>query len=293
MLKQIIKNAVNLLGYDISINPVTNRPTPKPVAFIHIAKCGGVSIDNALRQKLATSEDRRLCRTTSIASSIASFNRPITTLEDSCDFGEHHLKQLQGTLDYFLSLQRHYISGHWGVNEYLLKKHDNTKFITVLREPIARLKSNYIFNKLTNNLVIMPPNKLNVDNLISEANDLLNSRRGWQMANTQTAFICGHYPKDPQEAISLQQTFLDNLSRFEIVGFLNDLNAFSKKFEHSFHTSLNIKSRNSTNAQTSSSTRNVVDILTEYFESKPVKQRLNTLCYQEQVNFEMAQERFA
>ncbi|GEK08872.1 hypothetical protein [Pseudoalteromonas peptidolytica] len=292
MLKQLVKSLASQLGYHITVTPITNTPVAKRAAYIHIGKCGGSAIDNALRKALATPEDARLCRDTSIAASMTNFGQALDSLDSQCRFSEHHLIQLQGLLRYFLSLERHYVSGHWGVNHDILSTYRDVHFITMLRDPIARLKSNYIFNKLTNNLPVMPPNNFSNDDLIAEANTILFSTRGWQMANTQSAFICGRYPATPDEAKAQHTRFIENLACFGLVGFLDNLNAFSDKFTQQFNRPLDIKVHNATESQISHETQKVVDTLQEYFRSKEIKTHLAKLCEQELKNIDVARERF-
>lgn len=292
MLKQLVRNAANHFGYHLTVTPVTNTPIQQRAAFVHIGKCGGSAIDHALRKALATSSDNRLCRDTSIAASIGSFGRDIKTLEDQCEFGHHHLTQLQGLMRYFLSLERGYISGHWGLNRAILDEYRQVQFITVLRDPVARLKSNYIFNKLTNNLKIMPPTNHPTDDLIAEADAIIFGERGWQMANTQSAFIYGHYPKSMAEAKDNHNLFIENLELFALVGFLDNLASFRQRFEHKFSRQLAIEQQNSTQAQVSSANQHTVDILSEYFNSKKIKTHLTKLCEQEKINIDVAREKF-
>ncbi|KAF7775476.1 hypothetical protein PCIT_a1676 [Pseudoalteromonas citrea] len=290
MLKKFVKTTFNQFGLHPTLAKITNKPLETNTAFIHIAKCGGISIDNALRQQLATPNCSRLCRDTSIAASIAGFNKPLVTINDSCDFAAHHLKQLQGTLDYFLSLQRPYVSGHWGANETLLSKYKHVRFITMLREPSSRLRSNYIFNKLTNTSAIMPPNNLHTDNIIAEANELLFGIRGWQMANTQTAFICGRYPKDSQDAHQLTPQFAKNIAKFELVGVLEELRAFEAKFQRIFNRTLDIKSRNNTQSLVTPENLQVQTTLTDYFDQPKIKRHIAQLCEAELRKYEAARQ---
>lgn len=280
-------------GYELTLAPVSQSQYEKPIAFIHIAKCGGISIDNALRRQFAKPGEKRLCRTTSIAGSLASFGQHVDTLEGSCDFSEHHLKQLQSILRYYLDLQQSYISGHWGVTPELLEQYaDSTDFITVLRDPVARFKSNYIFNKLSNGLSIMQPNKLNNDDLITEANTILFGRRGWQMANTQTAFITGRYPKNQLDAQNLQMCFEQQLKKFKVVGFLEKIDEFELSCQAKIGTKVSIKQRNKTNSLVNTQNKASKMVLLDYFSQKSVNNQLSLLCHYEQQNYLKALESY-
>ncbi|MFC3033093.1 hypothetical protein ACFOEE_11220 [Pseudoalteromonas fenneropenaei] len=291
MLKSLAKNMLNAVGYEVQLMPIGKVQLNRSVAFIHIAKCGGISIDTAMRSKLAKPGQHRLCRMTSIAASIASFNKPVMSLDESCQFSEHHLQVLKGILSYYLSLDQQYISGHWPVDSQILQYHyQTTDFITLLRDPVERFKSNYIFNKLSNNLSVMRPNALRNDNLIEEADEIVFGLRGWQMANTQTAFITGKYPRDQSHATQLQQEFQENIKKFKIVGFLDALEQFENQFSSTYGVSLNIKKKNKTNDQKGPNKVHIHDTLKDYFSQKNVHRHIETICKNDIYNIEKAKE---
>lgn len=293
MFTQSIKKLLRRhAGLNIKLEPVAKTDTTQKVAFIHIAKCGGISIDNALRSALASPNDKRLCRQTSIAASLANFDGFTDSLAGCCDFSEHHLSQLQGILDYFSASNQHYISGHWAVNSQILATHSAERdFITVLRDPISRLKSNYIFNKLSNSLAVMPPSNLNTDHVIAEAKEIIFGRRGWQMANTQSAFITGRYAEDEDDAKTHQEAFANNLRQFKLVGFLDELTDFKDKFKLIYGEQLNIKQRNATSRLVNNKKQAMLDELHQFFDDKKTKQHLSNICKTEMDNYLRAKER--
>ncbi|WP_372767908.1 hypothetical protein [Pseudoalteromonas sp.] len=292
MLASSIKRLFKQFGFSPQLAPIAKQPVKEKVAFIHIAKCGGISIDNALRAVFAQPGDKRLCRETSIAGSLANYQSPIETLEDCCDFSEHHLLHLQHVLKYFAQSNHSFISGHWGVNSEILKAHAHKRdFITVLRDPESRLKSNYIFNKLSNSLKIMPPNNINTDSVISEAKEIVFGRRGWQMANTQIAFIAGKYPKHLDDAKKLQSTFIDNLNHFKLVGFLEDLPSFKKQFYATYQKDVRIKKHNATSRLVDGTKQLMLDDLRQFFDDKSTKRHLEKICSVEKESYLIAKER--
>lgn len=291
MITKAAKTIFKQLGYSLTLSPIAKNTVNNKIAFIHLAKCGGISIDNALRSQFANPGDKRVCRETSIASSIFSFKSELQTLEQCCDFSEHHLNHMQGILDHFANSSQNYISGHWPVNTTLLGKyHTKRDFITVLREPEARLKSNYIFNKLSNSLTIMPPSNLDTDNIIAEAKEIIFGRRGWQLATTQTAYLTGKYPKDQNESEVLQKELIQNLSKFKLIGFLEDLSSFEKKFEAQYNGILNIKMRNATSRLEEPSKQQILDDLTQFFDDRSTKQHLAKICKTESKSYMLAKE---
>ena len=77
-IKKTIKKIIQKTGYDVVFHRVaSSNKNTKQVAFIHIPKCGGVSIDTALRAQLAQIGERKIKRKPLIASSLLSFEKEI------------------------------------------------------------------------------------------------------------------------------------------------------------------------------------------------------------------------
>jgi hypothetical protein len=296
-IKKVLKKIIQKTGYDITLHRVaSSKNTNKAVAFIHIPKCGGVSIDTALRAQLANVGERKIIRKPLIASSLLSFEKELTSIENKCDFSEHHNQELQRILTYHLNLNWKYVSGHLPVNNKILNHFTpQYSFITVLRNPVERFISNYIFNKQSNTMAIMPPNNFeNVtkDKLISEAKEILNNRRGWQMANTSTLFITGRYPKDLADAQSMQREVAANLAKFEVVGFLDDLANFEIECLALTEEYPNIQQRNITKKLATAEQVEVQHTLKSFFNEKPNLMKINELCQFELKNYLTAKETY-
>ncbi|WMN61204.1 sulfotransferase family 2 domain-containing protein [Pseudoalteromonas xiamenensis] len=291
MLKNLIRESLYRIGYEINLSPVGHVKLNKQIAFIHIAKCGGISVDSALRRLLAQPQQPRLCRTTSIAASVATYKGLMDSIDDTCDFSEHHLKILKGILDHFLTLNHQYISGHWPVDSTLIESFSHkTDFITLLRDPVSRFKSNYIFNKLSNPLSIMKPNNLKTDDLIAEAREIIFGRRGWQMANTQTAYIVGQYPKNVDDCQNLQEQFLLNIKKFKLVGFLEDITNFESQFKSIYGMKLQVREKNKTSSQQKADGKSIISILNNYLSEPNVEKHIREMSRFERENVEKAKE---
>lgn len=292
--KQLLKNLLAQQGYEISLHPIAKTPYKgQKVAFVHIAKCGGSSVDFALRSALAAPGQRRIDRQTTITSSMASFAGEIKSLDDNYRFSEHHAEHLSKIFAYYLQENWQYISGHITVNKKLLDRFkDDYAFITILRNPVDRFISNYTFNKLTNIKSIMLPNCLSNDNVIKEAKGILNSKRAWQMANSPTMYLTGRYPKDQVDAKIMQAEVSKNLDTFKVIGFLDNLDKFEKDCSLITGQKINIGKRNVTEKLNSAEQIRVKTTLKEYFDEKKTKELVNKLCMYELENYQAAKIKY-
>ncbi|MEW6983278.1 hypothetical protein AAD001_11570 [Colwelliaceae bacterium 6471] len=285
--KALVLKIIESLGYELTVDRVGVKNSHcKPTVFVHIPKCGGISVDRAIREKLARTGEKKLQRKPLIETSLFNFNRPINSLNDKCDFSEFHVKQIQDILVYHLNLNWRYVSGHVNVTSHILDHYaEQYQFVTLLRHPVERFISNYIFNRLTNHMTIMPPSLSNApmtkEQLWQEADELINSRRGWHMANTMTMFLTGRYPKDATDAKAMQDEVLNNLAKFSVVGFLDDMPSFEQQLQKVTGKNIQVGQHNTTNNIETPDATHIRECLTQYFAQNKIKDLLGSLCTNE------------
>lgn len=216
-------------------NSFSSKELPNLV-YLHIPKCGGTSIDEAIRsQYLSLNKFKDKL----IYDRINSLNSAyVGSLTDGLNFPDgdpFNNRNMQFNRDYvaykMLSSKTKYISGHFPFNSKLYKDFENKfDYFTLMRDPVQKWLSNYLYRKnrltgSTGEMIDQGHWKINLD-----IENYLNSERGHFHGYDYSKYFGGireNYDYNSKEAI---QNAKKNLSKFKIIGFLEDLESLKRDF---------------------------------------------------------------
>ena len=220
------------------------RALPQRLFFLHVPKCGGTSVDNAIASLYRTLDWRRDNGVVSLDSTASI--RVVTTLE-----GTHYpddttddypiLRVREHILLYFLAQRNvRYLSGHFAFSEAAYRDHGTIfAFVTVLRDPVSRFKSSYYYNRYKSGTHIR---------VQLEWPEYLDSFFGQSQGYEYVKFLGGpRVDRNYTSAQAIAQAKA-NVERFALVGFLENLSLFTKEFERRFGVPLHIPRENPTPA---------------------------------------------
>jgi len=258
------------------------------VAFIHIPKCAGKSVAAAIHNAMGSmlepwinSRDARQA-----VHSVFPGGGPDEIFEATPLYRRY-------LLAYFLQSGRKLIYGHLPVGLELVEEFKKeVAFVTVLRNPVARWKSNYIYDKINNDDPFSPPYRDSGRCLEEELDEILGSVRGVQLAYVPTMMLTGKFPASLREAEYLSGRVIETLRNFAVVGFTDDLASFSLAFERATGSKIYIPRKNITSLQFSADNAALYKDLSALFEQPKITRSIEKLCEVEQKTFQALEKEY-
>lgn len=205
-----------------------NRKEKKKIFFLHIPKCGGTSIDEAIQNSFGPLEKENLFHLDAIASSKGSE----IAGDEIMDFREK-------ILTYYMSIGDYkYISGHFKYNQKVFEEFGKEwHYITLLRHPVSKWFSQYFYNRYK---TINDHFRIN-----SNIEDFLESERGISYGcDYITRFVDSSVKIDVKSDDAVDEA-LNNLNNFSLVGVLEDMDTFVKDYPNLFGAKILIPHQNS------------------------------------------------
>lgn len=192
-------------------------PSNASICFVHMPKCGGESMHDALRRPFAL------------------YHQPVHRLNighvaRAAELAGRDMIDLCRDLLLFqlASQKKGYIGGHYAFSASAWTEfHGHWKFITVLRDPVKRWFSHYFYNRYKAHSEL--------DRITEELE---------QFIETERAVIYGSMYVRHLSASGEVAEALANLDRFDLVGTLERLPDFAERFQRMFGTPLSVGRRN-------------------------------------------------
>ena len=200
------------------------------IFYLHIPKCGGTSINRALQacyHKWSLGDTANFFSLDHPASwKTAQVLNNLALPSDTVD--DRAVMDLREELLIYYMAQEHiaYIGGHFRFSERAYKSFGNKySYVTILRNPVKRWLSSYLYNRYRN-----PQQYRRLDISFEEYMESdFGKSQGYEFAK----FLgCSRETGDFMNS-EVVDSAKENLHKFRIVGFLEDMEAF--KFQFSKH----------------------------------------------------------
>ena len=223
----------------VRANNLVQGSLNEKIVFLHVPKCGGNSIAAAIYDRYKTFSPRgeRGLINISAAASLKTANSKFGPEPFKNDFFDV-LQFRELLLGYFMNLNdTRLISGHICFSDIFYEEFKSQyAFVTVLREPVKRWISAFFYNKYRDE------SEWNIrDDILA----YMDSDRGKANGHEYVKKLLGRIDADidytTEEAI---ETAKKNLAKFAVVGLLEDIDGFKKKFKDRFGVELAIGKKN-------------------------------------------------
>jgi hypothetical protein len=208
------------------IHQISGKKVNQKIFFLHFPKCGGTSINKAIRSSFGYFERPSLFH----LNPQASLNGSIISETDLMDYREKILL-------YCMSNSRYkYISGHFRYSDKAFREFgEEWHFITILRHPVKKWLSHYFFNK----------HKEDPHFRISESiEDFLNTKRGVSLGCDYVSKLTDRFSENDLTSDDAIHQAIANLKSFSLVGVLEDTDNFAKNYHKIFDAKLFIEKKN-------------------------------------------------
>ena len=206
------------------------------IVFTHIPKCAGTSVGQAISHTVHPFSRHTLNYRAAHAAGQLLTDRKVTTSGLGDD-----LPYLQFLLCYQISRGFRYIGGHYPVSKQVLQVYsDQYRFVTLLRDPVERWKSEFIFQSGLRGHT----ETARAMSIEDEFDGIVSSNLGLLMGTMMCSMLTSQYPATANEAANLVEAAGETLAMYSVVGTVDKMDGFQADFERVANVRIKVPRKN-------------------------------------------------
>ena len=206
----------------------------KKIFFLHLPKCGGTSLSNAI-QAIYGPKSRRRIRILDISASARAAKTALISNNELRKYREYML------LYWMASKSSLYITGHFDYYDASFEEFgDQWHYVTILREPISKWFSYYYYNKFKTHSTLTK--------IDSNLREFVSSQMGKRVGNDYVRRLTQGFSMNQLNSDRAVSQAIQNLEKFSLVGVLEHPDVFANQFKKKFGHSIQIRHMNKNQA---------------------------------------------
>jgi hypothetical protein len=213
----------------------------KNIVFVHIPKCGGTSLSEAISRHYYTLDIRKDRLMIGIDVRATYHVTALFAAKDPFEDDYHEVLRFEERLLLYYMHQKdlRYIHGHFAFSELAYQLFgDRFQYVTMLRDPVERIISHFLYNKFKQQA-------FGIGTIDEDINNYMNSDRFRNQGHEYVKKFFGTFDRSvdytSSEAIDRAKA---NLRKFAVVGCLENLESFASRFEKCFGVKLQLPVKN-------------------------------------------------
>lgn len=203
-----------------SLRTMSGQSLRHPCVFLHVPKCGGTSVSEALYATVPLHRKIGILDSPSIRRALAMQNtgRDDQSYHDEGPHADEITRFREALVLMHMAHQATLIHGHFLFSETAWQHFgDRYRYVTILRDPVARTISNYLMDRRTGTFT-------------GDFDAFLASAEGRRKALHKLRYFSGMATVEPGQEAEALTLARRNMERFALIGFLEDLPGFASDF---------------------------------------------------------------